>query len=72
MLLVGKPEYLDKDTALLQVIDHLDQIMFYIVHLDWAGFELTTLVVINTDCIRSCKLNYHTITPAMHTRTLNN
>ena len=28
----------------------------------WAGFELTTLVVINTDCIGSCKSNYHTIT----------
>ena len=28
----------------------------------WAGFELTTLVVIGTDCIGSCKSNYHTIT----------
>ena len=30
----------------------------------WAGFqiELTTLVVIVTDCIGSCKSNYHTIT----------
>ena len=26
------------------------------------GFELTTLVVIGTDCIGSCKSNYHTIT----------
>ena len=25
-------------------------------------FELTTLVVIGTDCIGSCKSNYHTIT----------
>ena len=25
----------------------------------WAGFELTTLVVIGTDCIGSCKSNYH-------------
>ena len=25
------------------------------------GFELTTLVVIGTDCIGSCKFNYHTI-----------
>ena len=24
------------------------------------GFELTTLVVIGTDCIGSCKSNYHT------------
>ena len=28
----------------------------------WAGFELTTLVVIGTDCIGSCKSNYHMIT----------
>jgi hypothetical protein len=27
-----------------------------------AGFELTTLVVIGTDCIGSCKSNYHTMT----------
>jgi hypothetical protein len=26
------------------------------------GFELTTLVVICTDCTASCKSNYHTIT----------
>jgi len=26
----------------------------------WAGFELTTLVVIDTDCICSCKSSYHT------------
>ena len=26
------------------------------------GFELTTLVVIDTDFIGSCNLNYHTIT----------
>ena len=29
--------------------------------LPWAGFELTTLVVIGTDCIGSCISNYHTI-----------
>jgi hypothetical protein len=28
----------------------------------WSRFELTTLVVIVTDCIGSCKSNYHTIT----------
>ena len=27
----------------------------------WVGFELTTLLVIATDCIGSCKSNYHTI-----------
>ena len=30
----------------------------------WAGFELTTLVVIGTDCTGSCKSNYHTTTTA--------
>jgi hypothetical protein len=28
----------------------------------WSRFELTTSVVISTDCIGSCKSNYHTIT----------
>jgi len=28
----------------------------------WTEFELTTLVVIGTDCKGSCKSNYHTIT----------
>jgi hypothetical protein len=28
----------------------------------WTGFELTTLMVIDIDCIGSCKSNYHTIT----------
>ena len=29
-----------------------------------AGLKLTTLVVIGTDCIGSCKSNYHIITSA--------
>jgi hypothetical protein len=28
----------------------------------WTGFELTTFVVVGTDCIGSCEPNYHTIT----------
>ena len=28
----------------------------------WSGLKLTSLVVIGTDCIGSCKSNYHTIT----------
>jgi hypothetical protein len=28
----------------------------------WDRFDFTTLVVIGTDCIGSCKFNYHTIT----------
>ena len=35
--------------------------MLYRVHLAWAGFKLTTLVVIDTDCICSYKFNYDTI-----------
>jgi hypothetical protein len=36
--------------------------MLYRVHLVWAIFELTMLLVIGTDCIGSWKSNYHTIT----------
>ena len=37
-------------------------IMLYPVHLSWAGFELTSWVVILTDCSGSCKSNYGTST----------
>jgi hypothetical protein len=40
----------------------LYHLLLYRVHLAWAGFELTTSVVIGTDCIGSYKSNYHTIT----------
>jgi hypothetical protein len=36
--------------------------MLYGVHLAMTGFELTTLVVIGTDCTGSWKYNYHTMT----------
>jgi hypothetical protein len=43
----------------------LNGVTFYssdlLTSLPWAGFELTTLVVIDTDYICSCKYNYHTI-----------
>ena len=53
----------EKIIDLSQVNDKLYQNMLYT--LPWTGFELTTSVVMGTDCIGSCKSNYPTITATM-------
>jgi hypothetical protein len=54
-----KPEYPEKTTDLSQIIEKHYHIMLYTS--PWSRFELTTSVVIGTDCIGSCKSNYHTM-----------
>ena len=55
-----KPEDPEKTIDLPQVADKLYHIMLKTS--PWAGVEPTTSVVISTDCIGSCKSNYHMIT----------
>ena len=62
VILVEETEYPVNTTELSQITDKLYHIMWYGVHLARVGFELTTLLVLGTDCIGSCNSNYHTIT----------
>jgi hypothetical protein len=57
-----KPEYRDNITDLPHVTENLNHIVLYRVHLTWPGFEFTTLVVIGTGYMGSCKSIYHLIT----------
>ena len=57
-----KPDYSKKTIDLPQFTDKLYHTMLHQAHLARTGFELTTLVVIGTDCIGSYKSNYHMIT----------
>ena len=70
VLLVEETGVPGENHHLSQVIDKLYHIVLYTS--TWSRFDLTsvvivdlTSVVIGTDCICSCKSNYHTITATM-------
>jgi hypothetical protein len=58
VLMVQEPRENHWQTLSLKCIEFTSDLM---------GLELTTLVVIGTDCIANCKFNYHTITTAPNT-----
>ena len=56
VLLVAETDYPKKTTDMPQATDKLYDKVLYGVHLTRTGFELTTGVVIGTDCISSYDL----------------
>jgi hypothetical protein len=57
-----KPEYPGNTPTCCKSLTNLITYCYIEYTRPWAGFEFTTLLVIGTDCIGSCKSNYHTIT----------
>jgi hypothetical protein len=60
-----KIKYIIKPSTCRKSLPNFYHIMLYTS--PWSGFEITTLLVIGTDCIGSCKSNCHTITVALST-----
>jgi hypothetical protein len=62
VLLVEETGVTEKTIDVSQVTDNFERYHIMLYASPRSRFELTTLVVIGTDCICSCKSNYHTIT----------